>query len=226
MLRGKLCHLLGMCVRPANSTMKCNSVSKGGILVIDDDPATLADLTRILSMGGYTCHCCRDVDSAISQFHETPPRLVIADLGLVGPNGYRWNEALSREIGHVDVPLMFLSNAQHPDIIHRHSDSGGAYYLRKPIEVVVLLELVDKALWTRRLAGARALEPQGTRGSTWCAPPAHDLATLLFGQWKQLWVIQLGLSIQFNILNQTDRVTRLVLPQGESSVSHWPTDWT
>src|SRR4029079_4897106 len=111
MLRGKLCHLLGMCVRPgmdsapvrwavlttcsvfsrsrngtepipctiarpANPTMKCNSVSKGGILVIDDDPATLADFTRILSMGGYTCHCCRDVDSAVSQFHETPPRLV------------------------------------------------------------------------------------------------------------------------------------------------------
>jgi PleD family two-component response regulator len=141
-------------VLPANPTMKCNSVTKGGILVIDDDPATLADLTRILSMGGYTCHCCRDVDSAVAQFHETPPRLVIADLGLVGPNGYRWNEALSREIGHVDVPLMFLSNAQHPDIIHRHSDSGGAYYLRKPIEVVVLLELVDKALWNRRLAGA------------------------------------------------------------------------
>ena len=141
--------------QPANQTMKCNSVTKGGILVIDDDPATLADLTRILSMGGYTCHCCRDLESAVAQFHGTPPRLVIADLGLVGPNGYRWNEALSREIGHIDVPLMFLSNAQHPDIIHRHSDSGGAYICASPSKWWCCWSWLTKCFWTRRLAGPR-----------------------------------------------------------------------
>jgi DNA-binding response OmpR family regulator len=135
-------------------TMKCHSPAKGGILVIDDDSSTLADLTRILSMGGYTCHCCRDLATAVEQFHENTPRLVIADLAIVGPNGYRLNQALYPDFGHMSVPLMFLSSGQHPDIIHRHGDNGGSYYLRKPIEVVVLLELVDKALWNRKLAAA------------------------------------------------------------------------
>lgn len=134
---------------------KMNSESfKGSVLAIDDDPAVVADLARILSVGGYQCHCCRDLEGALDRFRACTPDLVIADLGLVGPNGYRLVEAIWREIGYVDVPMMFLSEAQGPDIIHRHSDAGGAYFLRKPLDVVVLLELVDKALYSRRLCTA------------------------------------------------------------------------
>jgi DNA-binding response OmpR family regulator len=124
---------------------------KGSILAIDDDPEVVADLARILSVGGYLCHCCRDLQGAVDRFRVCTPDLVIADLGLVGPNGYRLVEVIYREIGYMDLPMMFLSDAQGPDVIHRHGSAGGAYFLRKPLDVVVLLELVDKALWSRRV---------------------------------------------------------------------------
>jgi DNA-binding response OmpR family regulator len=127
---------------------------KAVILAIDDDPATVADIVRILGAGGYTCHCCRDLDSAASQFECVSPDLVIADLALAGPNGYLLKESIRRERGYLDVPLMFLSNAQGPDIIHRQGDCGGVYYVRKPLNVLVLLELVDKALWKPELTRA------------------------------------------------------------------------
>jgi CheY-like chemotaxis protein len=122
------------------------------ILAIDDDPIVVSDIVRILGTGGYTCHCCRDLAGAVEQFHAVGPDLVIADLAIAGPNGRRLTEAIRREVGYLDVPMMFLSAAQSPDIIHRHGEVGGTYYLRKPFDVVVLLELVDKALWSSRAA--------------------------------------------------------------------------
>jgi two-component system response regulator MtrA len=144
-----------MSIHWAGATKMNSEGFKGSVLAIDDDPAVVADLARILSVGGYLCHCCRDLAGAVERFRIAEPDLVIADLGLVGPNGYRLVEAISREMGYMDVPLMFLSDAQGPDVIHRHSDAGGAYFLRKPLDVVVLLELVDKALWSRRLCPVR-----------------------------------------------------------------------
>jgi DNA-binding response OmpR family regulator len=138
---------MGMHIAAKPDRAECNG-HKAFVLVIDDDAANAADMTRILGMGGYECHCCRDLDSAFSQFRATPPDLVIADLSIVGPKGWRLTELLRREIGYVEVPLMFLSRRQVPDIIHRQGEYGGAYYLRKPFDLVVLLELVDKALWS------------------------------------------------------------------------------
>ena len=138
--------------QPARTNVNTLETQKAVVLAIDDDPAIIADVVRILNTGGYACHCCRDLAGAVEQFQSVNPDLVIADLGIAGPNGRRLIEAIRQEVGYVEVPLMFLSNAQGPDIIHRHSEAGGVYYLRKPFDVLVLLELVDKALWPARLA--------------------------------------------------------------------------
>ena len=136
-----------------SSKLNQSDSPKAVILAIDDDPATVADIVRILGAGGYTCHCCRDLETAAEQFGQVSPDLIIADLAIAGPNGCLLKESIRRERGYLDVPLMFLSNAQGPDIIHRHSENGGVYYVRKPLNVLVLLELVDKALWKPQLTG-------------------------------------------------------------------------
>jgi DNA-binding NarL/FixJ family response regulator len=54
-----------------------------------------------------------------------------------------------------DVPMMFVSATQLPDIVRRSHDAGGAYYLRKPLDPEVLVELVGKALWLPHLVQSR-----------------------------------------------------------------------
>jgi DNA-binding response OmpR family regulator len=123
------------------------------VLALDDDPAIVADLTQALSTAGYGCHTSPTLTSAVEQYCRLRPDLVIADLHLAGPDGRLLVAALRREIGYVDVPMMFLSSIQVPDIIRRNSlEARGAYYLRKPFDSQVLLELIDKALWTSRVA--------------------------------------------------------------------------
>ncbi len=127
---------------------------KATVLAIDDDPAVIADITRILNTGGYPCHCFRNLASAVEQFSVVAPDLIIADLAIAGAGGRKLIESLRSEIGYFEASLMFLSSAQSADIIHRNSDAGGAYYVRKPFDALVLLELVDKAIWKQDLATA------------------------------------------------------------------------
>jgi CheY-like chemotaxis protein len=128
---------------------------KAVVLAIDDDPATIADLVRILGAGGYSCHCCRDMASAAEQFAAVRPNLIIADLGLAGPNGRLLSEALHGASGFDEAPRMFLAQSHGADVVHRPGPRGGVYYVRKPLNVVVLLELVDKALWKPQICAVR-----------------------------------------------------------------------
>ena len=129
---------------------------KAIILVIDDEPDVVAGLAKVLSAAGYVSHCCRDADGAIECVQETTPDLIISDINLAGHSGLQLCQRLKREEGLSDVPFMFLSGSQVPDIIRRSHEAGGTYYLRKPFDPQVLLELVDKALWMPQLVGSHS----------------------------------------------------------------------
>jgi CheY-like chemotaxis protein len=127
---------------------------KAVILVIDDDLDVIAGLAKVLSAAGYVSHCCRDAGGALDCIRQAIPDLVISDINLAGHSGLQLCQRLKREEGLSDVPFMFLSGAQVPDIIRRSHEAGGTYYLRKPFDPQVLLELVDKALWMPQLVGS------------------------------------------------------------------------
>ena len=55
-----------------------------------------------------------------------------------------------------DVPLMFLSEPQIPTSSAARTKWAATYYLRKPFDHNVLLELIDKALWLPHLTAGHA----------------------------------------------------------------------
>lgn len=143
-------------LNPTVQVPAMQSQDKANILVIDDDPDIIAGLAKALSAAGYVAHCCRDAEGAIECIRRITPDLVISDINLNGANGLQLCERLKKEEGLGDVPFMFLSGAQIPDIIRRSHEVGATYYLRKPFDHHVLLELVDKALWMPHLVTSHA----------------------------------------------------------------------
>lgn len=129
--------------------------SQATILLIDDEPEILETLAKVLTTAGYKCHSAQGPEAATQIARKLVPDLIISDINLAGHSGLALCERLKQEAGLVDVPLMFLSGAQIPDIIRRAHAAGGTYYLRKPFDPQVLLELVDKALWMPHLIGNR-----------------------------------------------------------------------
>jgi len=121
------------------------------ILVIDDEPEVLGEVATVLAAAGYICHCCDNSEKALQFAEITMPDLIISDINLDGHSGLELCEAIKAKHNLKEVPVMFLSGAQIPDIIRRSHAAGGAYYLRKPFDPEVLLDLVDKALWMPHL---------------------------------------------------------------------------
>jgi DNA-binding response OmpR family regulator len=125
------------------------------ILLIDDEAEVLGSLTTVLCGAGYTCHTASNPEDATRIARSIVPDLIISDINLGGHNGLTLCEELKRAACLDSVPVMFLSGAQIPDIIRRAHSVGGTYYLRKPFDPSVLLELVEKALWMPHLVGRK-----------------------------------------------------------------------
>ncbi len=124
------------------------------VLVVDDEPEVLGEVATVLSAAGFNCHCCGEPEAAVDFARSTPPDLVICDINLNGRSGLELCEQIRDNPGLTDLPVMFLSGAQIPDIIRRSHEAGGTYYLRKPFDPTVLVELMDKALWMPHLVGS------------------------------------------------------------------------
>lgn len=125
------------------------------ILVIDPDPLTVTGVATVLDMAGYQSHGARDAEAATKAARTLSLDLIICDVNVDGESGLELVKEIREEHGQPDVPVLFVSSAQLPDIIRRTHDAGGTYYLRKPFDPDVLLELVGKALWMPHLVKTR-----------------------------------------------------------------------
>jgi DNA-binding NarL/FixJ family response regulator len=76
-------------------------------------------------------------------------------VSIAGDSGLELSRELRRLPGMQDVPVMFVSRTQLPDIVRRSHEAGAAYYLRKPLDPEVLIDLVGKALWLPHLVHSR-----------------------------------------------------------------------
>jgi CheY-like chemotaxis protein len=124
------------------------------VMVIDDEAEIVSALARLLSSAGYLVHCCHDYESAVATVRACTPDLILSDINLGGQSGLWLCEQIKREERLGQIPVIFLSGAQIPDIVRRAREAGGVYFLRKPFDPQVLLELVDKALWMPHLVDA------------------------------------------------------------------------
>jgi len=125
------------------------------ILVVDHQPEVLAELATVLSGAGYRCRLCTTAEDALAATEDEVPDLIIAEVHLGADSGLELCERIKLRPALADVPVMFLSGTQIPDIIRRSHAVGGSYYIRKPFDPAVLVELIEKAVWLPRLCSAQ-----------------------------------------------------------------------
>jgi CheY-like chemotaxis protein len=117
------------------------------VLVIDHEPDVLGEVAAALSGAGHLCHCCETAEAAIQFAQSHAPDLIVSDVILEGISGMELCQRIKEAPALRQVPVMFLAGSMTPDIIRRSHAVGATYYLRKPFDPDVLVELVDKALW-------------------------------------------------------------------------------
>jgi two-component system chemotaxis response regulator CheY len=135
--------------------MNVNQREPAEILVIDDDSLALAAATTALDAAGHVVYQAKDRQSALRIARTEALDLVICDVNLGSDSGLDLSRELRAMPGMQDVPVMFVSRTQLPDIVRRSHEAGAAYYLRKPLDPDVLIDLVGKALWLPHLVQTR-----------------------------------------------------------------------
>ena len=122
------------------------------VLVIDDEMNILNELVDFLQKRGYETTSCLTAEDALETARKDDFDLIISDINLGVANGLELCQQIHEIEQSHETPVIFLSGAQIPDIIRRSHSAGGTYYVRKPFDPEVMLELIDKAMWLPALA--------------------------------------------------------------------------
>jgi sigma-B regulation protein RsbU (phosphoserine phosphatase) len=125
-------------------------VSRGRILVVDDEPGMLRAVERVLA-ADYTVLALGTPAEALAQWIAFEPDLALLDVRLPGMTGLDLMDRLRIFRPDLDVILMTGSqsetDATHVDAILRKA----FYFIQKPFDRRVLLTLVERCLELRRL---------------------------------------------------------------------------
>src|SRR5919202_2251394 len=125
---------------------------KGNILVVDDTPANLTLLTRMLYKQGYKVQFAPSGKLALKSIQLTLPDLILLDIIMPEMDGYEVCQELKASSRSKDIPVIFLSASN--DVLDKMKafSLGGVDYITKPFEVREVLARVENQLSIVRLS--------------------------------------------------------------------------
>jgi diguanylate cyclase (GGDEF)-like protein len=128
-------------------------LSQARILIIDDEPANVRLLERLLLTGGFTEVCgVTDPRDALARFDEFQPDLVMLDLHMPHLDGHTILASLRERIETTAlVPVLVLTADTTREARERALSSGAKDFLTKPLERVEVLLRTRNLLETRYL---------------------------------------------------------------------------
>lgn len=108
------------------------------ILLVDDDPMTLARLSKQLGALGYRIATCRDGESALKHVLEHKPQFVITDWHMKSMDGLALCKALRASAFGNTLYLIMLTATEDEDALVKAFDAGIDDYVLKPPSLRVL----------------------------------------------------------------------------------------
>ncbi|MGH9740295.1 MAG: sigma-54-dependent transcriptional regulator [Candidatus Acidiferrales bacterium] len=122
---------------------------KAHILVIDDDPNTLASLARAFRLAGHEASVCDNAARALDLAKEQRFDLILSDVVMPGKDGISLLEEL--KAAGVSSPAVMMSGQATIEMAVRATKLGAINFLEKPVSTDKLLLTVENALRLSRL---------------------------------------------------------------------------
>lgn len=124
---------------------------KADILVVDDVPANLRLLSRMLVEHGFQVRPVPDGPLALAAAQAKPPDLILLDIRMPGMDGFEVCERLKADVLTRDIPILFISALDETQDKVRAFSLGAVDYVTKPFHLKEVLARVETHLALRRL---------------------------------------------------------------------------
>jgi adenylate cyclase len=121
------------------------------ILAVDDEPANLALLQKLLRHQGYDVIEAFDGPSALEAVAAHRPDLVCLDVMMPGMDGVEVCQRLRRQPEHVGLPILLLTALNRPEDKTRGLEAGANDFLSKPFDESELSARLRSLLRTKAL---------------------------------------------------------------------------
>ena len=116
------------------------------ILLIDDELSLLTVLSNVIKRAGYNVHSAANGNRGIEQAKNLLPELIICDVMMPTPNGFRVHEILSEDPLTVNIPFIFLTARTAKGDTVFALKSGADDYITKPFDRGELLARIEAVL--------------------------------------------------------------------------------
>jgi CheY-like chemotaxis protein len=123
--------------------MNENLIEKRKVLLVDDDPITLAIIGQLLIKAGYEIAQAASGSEALEMAKANPPDLALLDVMMEGMSGIELAKHL-QDIGN--IPFMFISAHAEAEIVKQATEYGAVGYLLKPFDMAQVIPAFEAAL--------------------------------------------------------------------------------
>jgi DNA-binding NtrC family response regulator len=122
---------------------------KAHLLLVDDDPNTLASLSRAFRLAGHEATVCDNAARAVELLHTESFDLILSDVVMPGRSGLELLEDLKK--AGVKTPIVLISGQANIEMAVKATKLGALDFLEKPLSTDKLLVTVENALRLSRL---------------------------------------------------------------------------
>jgi two-component system nitrogen regulation response regulator NtrX len=122
---------------------------KAHLLLVDDDPNTLASLSRAFRLAGHEATVCDNATRAMELLRTESFDLILSDVVMPGKSGLELLDDLKKS--GVKTPIVLISGQANIEMAVKATKLGALDFLEKPLSTDKLLVTVENALRLTRL---------------------------------------------------------------------------
>ena len=116
------------------------------ILLVDDEPSTLAATRAGLMERGFTVQAADGADAAMHALRSFKPSIIVSDLVMPGTNGFELFQRVKNESPYKAVPFVFLTGVDDYYAKKFGREIGGAAYVTKPVDLDELEQIIKEKI--------------------------------------------------------------------------------
>jgi len=122
---------------------------KAHLLLVDDDPNTLASLSRAFRLAGHEATVCDNAARAVELVRTESFDVILSDVVMPGRSGLELLDDLKK--AGVKTPIVLISGQANIEMAVKATKLGALDFLEKPLSTDKLLLTVENALRLSRL---------------------------------------------------------------------------